>query len=149
MATRGSSEFGSGRGGWGVPYGEVVRSEKRVTSPAVDATITVAASQTSPRAVTIQLKDAQGNNVAEATGVHLVLFLDAGRVAFAATGGSTGFAASVGIIQALIAKLHFFGVSDATGAFTLSWTDTAHEVAFLGLRLPNGEWVMSAALTTA
>jgi hypothetical protein len=129
--------------------GQLVGNEKNISSKAVGATIVVAASQTSPRAVTVQLTDIDGNPVAIAVAVRLVLFLDAARVAFAATGGSTGIAASVGIVEALIAKKHFFGVTDANGTFTLSWTDTAHEVAFLGLLLPNGEWVMSDALTTA
>lgn len=129
---------------------ELVSNEKRMTSPVVDASIAVAASQASPRAVTITLKDSEGNAVLEATGIELVLFLDAARVAFAATGGSTGIAASVGIVQAAVAKLRFLAVADAaTGTLVLSWTDSAHEVAFLGVKLPNGEWVMSAALTTA
>lgn len=131
------------------PNNELVSNEIRLTSPAVGATITVAASQTSPRAITVQLTDSEGANVAEATPVWLALFLDAAMVAFAATGGSTGLAASAGIIEAVISKLLFFGVTDSTGKFTLSWTDTAHEVAFLGVLLPSDRMAISAALTTA
>jgi len=131
------------------PDDELVSNEIRLSSPAVDCSISVAASQTSPRAVTLQLKNARGENVNEATPLRLFLFLDAGMVAFAATGGSTGIAASVGIVEAIIAKLLFQAVTNTSGAMTLSWTDTAHEVAFLGVQLPNGRIVMSPALTTA
>jgi hypothetical protein len=131
------------------PDDELLSNEIRLGSPAVDVAITVAASATSPRAVTLQVKNARGENVAEATPLKLILFLDAAQVAFAVTGGSTGIAASVGIVQAIIAKKQFQAVTDANGAMTLSWTDTAHEVAFLGVQLPNGRIVMSGALTTA
>ena len=48
---------------------------------------------------------------------------------------------------AALAKKIFYLTSEATGLIDLVWTDNASEVAFIGLRLPNGRMVMSAALT--
>lgn len=119
-----------------------------ITQPCVDASITVGAESTNVRAITIQLKDANGNDINYVESVMAVLYLDAGRLAFAATGGSTGIAIGTdGALLALVAKKVFLLTSEADGDIDLTWTDTGTEVAYLGLHLPNGRVVMSSALT--
>lgn len=122
-----------------------------ITNNACDAVVTVAASQTSPRALTIQLNNADGTAIAHAQPFDMVVYLDAARVALAVTGGSTGVAIGANglLIAAVVAKKVFKCVTDGTGLWTGTWTDTAHEVAFLGVELPTRRTVMSAALTTA
>ncbi len=119
----------------------------------VDATVTVSAegaTTANVRDIVIQLKDAEGKDVSVVTSVELVLFLDAGRVDFAGTGGSTGIAEDgTGNLLAVVAKKVFLAQSDVAGALVIKWTDTGTEVAFLGIKFANGTYVMSTALTNA
>lgn len=129
----------------------LMSNDIEISSAAVDASITIAASQTSPRTVVVQLKAANGAPIAEPKSIEFWVFLDALGVAWAVTGGSTGLAddTTAGASKAVISKLLFAVRTDATGKWSGTWTDTAHEVAFLGVRLPNGRVVYSPALTTA
>lgn len=112
------------------------------------ATITLGTPAANARTVTVQLNDAIGTAVASAQTVKLHVFADAGGLAYATTGGSTGIAdAGAGAILAVVAKKLFSARSNATGLIELTWTDTASEVAFLGVELPSGRTVFSAALT--
>ncbi len=120
------------------------------TEDAVDATISVGVEAADARAITIQLKDAAGNNMDSVSYVELILFLDAAGTTFVVTGGSTGIAQGAsGKILALVAKKFFAGLTTAAGLMALTWTDTGTEAAFLGVRLPNGRIIMSTALTNA
>lgn len=122
----------------------------QVSSPCVDATITVGAEAGDARAITIQLKDANGEDIAYRQVVHAYVFADANGDAFAATGGSTGIAIGTdGALLALVAKKAFVLVSEADGSIDLTWTDTGTEAAYLGILLPTGRLVMSGALTNA
>lgn len=146
-----SSEFGSRRGGWN-NKGAIVLENIPITSNAADAVITVAASQTSPRAVTVQLNNVDGTPISHCQNFRLGVYLDAAGVAPAVTGGSTGMAQDSvsGYVEATVkSKLFFECRTDATGKWTGTWTDSAHEVAFLGVILPSGRTVFSPALTTA
>lgn len=126
----------------------LVSNDIAITSPCVDATITVGAEATNVRAITIQLKDSNGVDVAERTTVRADVMLDANGDAFAVTGGSTGIAIGTdGALLALVAKKSFLLVSEADGDIDLTWTDTGTEVAFLHLMLPSGRRVVSSALT--
>lgn len=129
------------------PNDELVANEKRVSSPVVGCTIAVAAASTSPRAVTLQVTDANGKAVAEVTKLELFVYTTAGMTAFS-TGGTTGLAASVGVLLALVAKKIFDGTTDANGAMTLSWTDTGTDAAILVVKLPNGEYVVAPVVMT-
>jgi hypothetical protein len=121
-----------------------------ITEPCVDASITVGAEASDARAITIQLKDAQGADCAYVVDVEAIVYLNAARTAFVVTGGSTGIAIGTdGALLALVAKKVFKLTSEADGDIDLTWTDTGTEAAFLGIRLPNGRIVMSAALTNA
>jgi hypothetical protein len=143
-----SSEFGSGRGGWG-PKGQIVRSDIPITNNAVDAVITTPAAQAT--AIAIQLTNDDGSAIAHAQDVEAWVFADAARAALATTGGSTGIAIGANgyIAQTRVSKKLFTCVTDATGLLKLTWTDNASEAAFLGVRLPSGRWVMSTALPIA
>lgn len=121
-----------------------------LTARAADAAIAVGAEVGNARAISVQLKDANGRNIDYVEEVDLVLFLDAARVAYVVTGGSTGIAIGAnGALSTITAKKRFKAVTDAAGLLTLTWTDTGTEAAYLGVRLPTGRWVMSAALTNA
>ncbi len=122
-----------------------------LTARCADASITVGAEAADVRAITIQLKDALGNDVNEVTSFWVAVFLDAAGTAFAATGGSTGIAIGTdGALLAVVAKKLFLATSEADGDCDLTWTDTGTEAAYIGIILPNGRTIISStALTNA
>lgn len=132
---------------------QLISNGIEISRPCVDATITVGAegaSVANQRAITIQLKDADGEDINYVEEVELVLFLTADRLAYVVTGGSTGIAIGTdGALQTIVAKKVFRATSEVDGDIDLTWTDTGTEAAFLGVRLPNGRYVMSSALTNA
>lgn len=131
-----------------LPNGGLVSNGIVVTNACVDASITVGAEVTNVRAITIQLKDSNGADMAERTMINAHVMADANGDAFATTGGSTGIAIGTdGALLAVVAKKSFILVSEADGDIDLTWTDTGTEVCFLHLELPNGQRVVSAALT--
>ena len=114
------------------------------------ASIVVGAENTNVRAITIQLKDGQGKDLAARAVVEIAVFADANGDAFVVTGGSTGIAIGTdGALLPIVAKKLFKAVSEADGDIDLTWTDTGTEAAYLGVVLPNGKIVVSAALTNA
>jgi len=122
-----------------------------ITQPCVAATITVSAegaTTANTRDITIQLLDSEGRDIDYVETVEIVMFLNAARTAFVVTGGSTGIDVGTdGALLDVVAKKMFLATSEADGDIDLEWLDTGTEVAFLGLRLPNGNYVMSSALT--
>ena len=132
------------------PTGQLASYGIDITQPCVDASITVGAESTNVRPITIQLKDANGDDIDYVETVELVMFLTADRLAFVVTGGSTGIAIGTdGALLAVVAKKVFLATSEADGDIDLTWTDTGTEAAFLGVRLPNGRIVVSDALANA
>lgn len=130
--------------------GNLVANGITATPICTDASITVGAENTNVRAITIQLKDSNGHDVAERTVVEAFVFADANGDAFATTGGSTGIAIGTdGALLALVAKKAFILISEADGDIDLTWTDTGTEAAYLALRLPTGRVIISSALTNA
>lgn len=130
-------------------YNELVTKggEMQISRPCVDASIVVSDETTNVRTITIQLKDASGNDIDYVEEVDLVLFLTADRLAYVVTGGSTGIAIGTdGALSTIVAKKVFRATSEADGDIDLTWTDTGTEAAFLGVKLPNGRYVMSTAL---
>lgn len=101
------------------------------------------------RVVTVQLLDASGSDVTSVQSVEFHVFADAAGLAYAATGGSSGITQSgaSGDILPMVTKKVFAVRSSATGEVTMRWTDSASEVAFLGVKLPSGRVVISDALT--
>lgn len=139
--------------GYDTETGQLIANRIDITQPCVDATITVSAegaSTANTRDITIQLKDAKGNDIAYAEEVEVNLFLDAGRLAQVVTGGSTGISMGTdGWMYTDEAKKRFVVTSEADGDIDMEWLDTGTEVAFLGVKLPSGRYVMSSALTNA
>lgn len=130
--------------------GNLVANGIEITSPVADATITVGAESSNARAITIQLKDANGVNIAYNARVEIGVYLDATPTDFVATGGSTGIGIGAdGKLLAVVAKKRFVAISKNNGSIKLTWTDTGTEAAFLGVILPTGRIVMSTALTNA
>lgn len=131
--------------------GNLVANTITATPICTDATITVAAEDTNVRAITIQLKDSNGKDVADRTVVQAFVLADANGDAIAGTGGSTGIAIGTdgAILATLVAKKAFTLISEADGDIDLTWTDTGTEAAYLALLLPTGRLVISAALTNA
>jgi hypothetical protein len=101
------------------------------------------------RAVTIQLKDGNGNNVAASTGLRCYL-------ATAATGQALGAITADGLAIAASGKGLFIAngtskvdgtlVSDATGLINAQITGDAGETYYLILVMPNGKIAASAAI---
>lgn len=126
-----------------------------ITRTAVDATITVSAegaTTADTRDIVVTLLDSEGVAITEVEEIEVHMFLDAARLAYVVTGGSTGItlgAAGDGAILIVVAKKVFVCTTEATGILDLDWLDTGTEVAFLGVKLPNGRYVMSTALTNA
>lgn len=122
----------------------------QVTPECVDATITVGAEDTNVRAIAIQLKDANGNDVTSVQHVKIMMMANAAGTAYVTTGGSTGIAIGTdGALLALVAKKVFVATSEADGDIDLTYTDTGHEAAFIHLILPNGKVIVSDALTNS
>jgi hypothetical protein len=129
---------------------QLISNGIEISRPCVDATITVGDESANVRAITIQLKDADGKDINYVEEVDIVVFLNAARTAYVVTGGSTGIAIGTdGALQTIVAKKVFRATSEVDGDIDLTWTDTGTEAAFLGVRLPNGRYVMSSALTNA
>jgi len=126
-----------------------------ISRPAVDATITVSAegaTTANTRDIVVTLLDSEGVAITAVEEIEVHMFLNAARTAYVVTGGSTGItlgAAGDGAILIIVAKKVFVCTTEPTGILDLDWLDTGTEVAFLGIKLPNGRYVMSSALTNA
>lgn len=145
---RRSSEFCSGRGGWG-PDGQICREDIPVTSEVADAVISVGANQAA--GITIQLNKPDGTPITHTQDFRLYVSTTAAFTALATTGGSTGIAigANGAILVTVTSKKVFDVLTSATGLANLTWTDNASEVCFLQVRLPSGRLVASAQLPTS
>jgi hypothetical protein len=122
---------------------------RHVTMPAVDVVITVGAEVTNVRALTIQLRDSTGRNIAYKEQVELHVFNAQDPTAYSG-GGSTGIAIGAnGFLATVLAKQIFIAWTDATGLLTLTYTDTGTVAGALGVRLPNGNTFVSDPITNA
>lgn len=114
------------------------------------AVITVGAEAADVRVITIAMKDGAGNAMTTRSVLTLVVLADANGDAFAATGGSTGIAiGSAGALLTVVAKKQFTLITEADGTADLTYTDTGTAACYLGVVLPTGELVISAAMTNA
>jgi hypothetical protein len=119
--------------------------DKRITHPCVDATITIGAEAANARAITIQLLDAYGNDIAEVTPFEIHMLSTAAGIAYA-TGGSTGVAIGTdGALLAVVAKRIFACTSEADGDWDGTYTDTGTESLALAVKLPNGNMIITDA----
>lgn len=124
-------------------FGNLAGNGIAISQPCVDASVVVSAESTNVRTITIQLKDINGKDINYVETVGVFVFTDATRTAFAVTGGSTGIAIGTdGALLALVAKKSFWATSEADGDIDLTYTDTGTEACYIGIRLPNGRFVM-------
>lgn len=143
MATNLTSIFGR-RFGLGTKD-QLISNGIEITRPCVDASIAVSAETSNVRTITVQLKDAKGADINYVETFELIVFSGVDQTAFA-TGGSTGVAVGTdGAALAIVAKKYFLCTSEADGDWDGTWTDTGTESVAVGVRLPNGRVVMSAA----
>jgi hypothetical protein len=129
---------------------QLVSNDIDITPVCVDCTITVGTETTNVIPITIQLKDAEGNDISYSEVVELLIFGDAGKLS-AADGGSTGLAIGTdgAIISAPEAKKHLVVSSEADGDIDLTFTDTGTTAYYLGVKLPTGRIVMSDVIQMA
>jgi hypothetical protein len=129
---------------------QLISNGIEITRPCVDATITIGDEATDARAITIQLKDANGANIDYAEYFEIVMFSSSAMTDFVATGGSTGLAAGAsGKLQAVIAKKLFRAISTTAGLWAGTYTDTGSDAGYLAVRLPNGRIVAGGTVTNA
>ena len=122
--------------------GNLVSNGKQIHSPCVDATVTVSPTTTSPRAITITLKDSEGNAIDYAENVELIVYSSTAMTDFTTTGGSTGLAIGAsGKLLAMVAKKLFKAISTTSGVIALTHTDSGTDACYLGVLLPNGRVV--------
>lgn len=126
--------------------GQLTAQDIDITQPCADASITVGDESTNVRAITIQLKTADGKDINYAETVEIIVFGAADMLSFASTGGSTGLAIGTdGALLPVVAKKYFLATSETDGDIDLTWTDTGTESVAVGVRLPNGRVVVTAA----
>ena len=117
---------------------------------ATTATITVGTEVTNAIAVTVQLKDGNGDNIDAISGFQWYLSGDsagAGIVGTAPTGGVA--AGASGKIAEVLADKAGFMLTSATGAAILTLTDSGTPTFYLVVILPTGKTVISSAITFA
>ena len=111
---------------------------------AAGATFTIGDEASNARAITVQLTDAAGADVASVQPVMLGVFANSAGTAFATTGGTTGIAIGTdGALLAMVAKKLFIATCEADGDIDLTWTDTDVESVYLGVLVAGGTWAMS------
>lgn len=129
---------------------QLISNGVQISQPCADASIAVSAEDTNVRTITIQLKDAKGNDIDYVETVEILVFASAAMTAFASTGGSTGLAIGTdGALLTVVAKKYFLATSEADGDIDLTWTDTGTETVAVGVRLPNGRVIVSDAFANA
>lgn len=110
------------------------------------ATVTLAAGAANVMGITIQLKNAASENLAERRRVEFYMSTDNEGDGLTSTSYSGDFAATSGVIlTALTAKKHITGLTDATGKLVLTLTATAKPATErVCVVLPNNKIVVSA-----
>jgi len=114
----------------------------------VGATIAVVAEVSNEVDVTIQLTDAQGDDLAVRGSVLAYLSDDANGDSIAATAPDGGWAIDVdGLLFDIVANKAAHFVSESDGDIALTITEAGALELYLIIVLPNGALVASAALT--
>lgn len=123
-----------------------------ITQPCADATVTVSDEDTNVVTITVQLKDANGADIAYVETVDVLLFGAAARTSANAVSPSTGLAIGTdgAIISTVEAHKHYVVTSESDGDIDMTWTDTGAGTTYIGVRLPSGRIVMGdQAIITA
>ena len=125
---------------------------KNELTPVASITAAAAASTANVSLVTIQCKDAKGNALAHKVKLEIWLSDDAGGMGVTSTTASGNVVASGtdgAVLTALTAKKHLSVVTDATGEFILSITDTAKTAFVVCVANPWTGQITTETLATA
>lgn len=115
---------------------------------AFTATMVAGAESTNVVTITGQVRDARGRLMERAIALQGWIALSATTFAPHANGPNGGVAATVGSVVTQVANKCFTVVTNATGAFTLTATDSGAFTGFLCVRMPDGSIQVSNAITT-
>ena len=119
----------------------------------VNADIDVAAEDTNVVAVDIQVVDSDGEDLENVYALEVFITDDEAGETLAVTAPDGGVAvASEGegaVLVALTANKHLQCITGSTGLLNLEITETGDDVFYVGVRLPNGKYVVSDACTFA
>lgn len=118
---------------------------------AVSATITIGAEAGNAINVGIQLKDANGANVASAYALDVYISDDSGGDGLAAVGPSAGVAIGTNgtILSQLVTSKLLKILTTATGDFDVDLSEVATPTFYLVVVLPSGQVTVSGAITFA
>lgn len=112
-----------------------------------DATITVPTISSDTFAVTIQLKDFAGNDLAVPAAIKAFVSSDsAGLDMSDLTSEITITSSGDGSAAVLLAKYSWLLVSEADGDIAIDCTDTGADAKYLVLVMPNGKLVVSGIM---
>jgi hypothetical protein len=130
--------------------GALIVNRNIATHPAVNVVFTIGAEVSNVRNLSLQFRNANKRNIAEEVMYDLFVFAGA-SLALASTGGSTGIAdgGAGSIFQTVVAKMQFRCLTNAAGLSEFTWTDTGNESVRLGVKLPNGNVMLSSAFANA
>lgn len=132
------------------PAGQLNAQGIDITRPCADASITVGDESANVRAITIQLKDVNGDDIDYIEAVWGILTTTATLAGLAAPAPSTGLAIGTdGASMTVKAHNLYLLTSESDGDIDLTWTETGAVVAYLHLLLPTGRIITSDALTNA
>ena len=121
---------------------------KWVPGQAWSATITVPAISSDTFAVTIQLKDFAGNDLAVPAAVFAYVSSDsAGLDPSDLTSEITTTSGGDGATLVTLAKYSWLLISEADGDIAIDMTDTGTDAKYLVLVMPNGKLEVSTVLT--
>ncbi len=119
-----------------------------LTNAPLGATITVGADAGTTVAITIQLTDADGNDLATRATLYAFLSDDANGDSIAGTAPDGGVAAgSDGFIDVITTGKSFYISSEADGDIDLVVTESGADVWYLVIVFPNGLRTVSDAIT--
>lgn len=114
------------------------------------STITLGVAAGTVQTATIQLKDANGTNIAAVHRIVVYMATDAAGATPSVAGANGAVTATTGVVlKAHTAKLHFEIVTDANGVAVISFDNAGGAGAYTNrvvLVLPTGKVVVSAAL---
>jgi hypothetical protein len=129
--------------------GNLLANGRNLTRPCVDATVTVNATATSPRTITVQLLDSEGRDIDYVETFEIIAYSSSAMTAFTTTGGSTGLAIGTdGALLAVVAKKYFIATSEDDGDWDGTHTDTGTDAVWFAVRLPNGKVVLADRAST-
>jgi hypothetical protein len=113
-----------------------------------DASFTIGTEAADAIVVSIQLLDAQGNDLAKAAAVTVLLFDDAAGAAFN-TDNYTIAAGTDGDLAEVVADKVLMCVSETDGDIDISLTIAGAATSYVAVVLPGGKLAVSAAVTHA